>query len=153
MEGWWRWALVSPDGVVPSRMVCVSASANLPLHHKVQKFSSGTSSSGWSWKKGRKTVVCVCVPGGRKSRVRREWSGGLWSTEARSSRRRTSVYRRTSSSTTMVGIWCWAIRRRRWRGSTRACWTTSTPLDRSSIQTSWRTGERYAARFRKHLVV
>jgi len=21
--GWWRWALVSPDGVVPSRMVCV----------------------------------------------------------------------------------------------------------------------------------
>jgi len=21
--GWWRWALVSPDGVAPSRMVCV----------------------------------------------------------------------------------------------------------------------------------
>jgi len=41
MGGQWRWALVSPDGVVPSRMVCVSASVNLPLHHKVQKFSSG----------------------------------------------------------------------------------------------------------------
>jgi len=24
--GWWRWALASPDGVVPSRMVGVSAS-------------------------------------------------------------------------------------------------------------------------------
>jgi len=58
--GWWRWALVSPDGVAPSRMVGVSASVNLPLHHKVQKFSSGTSSPGWSRKKGRKTVVCVC---------------------------------------------------------------------------------------------
>ena len=28
--GWW-WALVSPDGVAPSRMVGVSASVNLPL--------------------------------------------------------------------------------------------------------------------------
>jgi len=55
--GWWRWALVSPDGVAPSRMVGVSASANLPLHHKVQKFSSGTFSPGWSWKNGCKTVV------------------------------------------------------------------------------------------------
>jgi len=58
--GWWRWALVSPDGVAPSRMVSVSASVNLPLHHKVQKFSSGTISPGWSRKKGRKTVVVVC---------------------------------------------------------------------------------------------
>jgi len=37
----------------------VSASVNLPLHHKVQKFSSGTGSPRWSRKKGRKTVVCV----------------------------------------------------------------------------------------------
>jgi len=37
----------------------VSVSANLPLHHKVQKFSSGTGSPGWSRKKGRKTVVAV----------------------------------------------------------------------------------------------
>ena len=34
----------------------MSASVNLPLHHKVQKFSSGTISPGWSRKKGRKTV-------------------------------------------------------------------------------------------------
>jgi len=53
--------MVSPDGVAPSRMVGVSASVNLPLHHKVQKFSSGTGSPGWSRKKGRKTVVCMCV--------------------------------------------------------------------------------------------
>jgi len=58
---WWRWALVSPDGVAPSWMVGVSASVNLPLHHKVQKFSSGTGLPGWSRKKGRKTVVRVCV--------------------------------------------------------------------------------------------
>jgi len=51
------WALVSPDGVAPSRMVGVSASVNLPLHHKVEKFSFGTSSPGWSRKKGRKTAV------------------------------------------------------------------------------------------------
>jgi len=38
MAGWWRWALVSLDGVVPSRMVGVSVSVNLPLHHEVQKF-------------------------------------------------------------------------------------------------------------------
>jgi len=59
--GWWRWALVSPDGVTPSRMVSVSASVNLPLHHKVQKFSSGTGSPGWSRKKGRKIVAVVVV--------------------------------------------------------------------------------------------
>ena len=59
MRGWWRWALVSPDGVAHSRMVGVTASVNLPLHHKVQKFSSGTGSPGWSRKKGRKTVVVV----------------------------------------------------------------------------------------------
>jgi len=58
---WWRWALVSPDGVVSSRTVSVSASVNLPLHHKVQKFSSGTGSPGWSRKKGSKTVVVVVV--------------------------------------------------------------------------------------------
>jgi len=30
MGGWWRWALVRLDRVAPSRMVGVSASANLP---------------------------------------------------------------------------------------------------------------------------
>jgi len=39
----------------------VSASVNLPLHHGVQKFSSGTGSPEWSQKKGRKMLVCVCV--------------------------------------------------------------------------------------------
>ena len=51
--------MVSPGGVAPIRMVGVSASVNLPLHHKLQKFSSGTGLPGWSQKKGRKTVVCV----------------------------------------------------------------------------------------------
>ena len=37
------------------------ASVNLPLHHKVQKFSSATDSPGWSRKKGHKTLMCVCV--------------------------------------------------------------------------------------------
>jgi len=59
--------VVSPDGVASSRMVSVSASVNLPLHHKVQKFSSGTGSPGWSRKMGRKTVVVVVVTGGRSS--------------------------------------------------------------------------------------
>jgi len=38
MGGWWRWALVSSDGVAPIWMVGVSASVNLHLHYKVQKF-------------------------------------------------------------------------------------------------------------------
>ena len=54
-------ALASPDGVAPSQMVSVSASVNLPFHHEVQKFSSGTGSPGWSRKKGRKTVVVSCL--------------------------------------------------------------------------------------------
>jgi len=60
--GWWRWELVSPDEMAPSQIVGVSASVNLPLHRKVQKFSSGTGSPGWPRKKGRKTVV-VCGGG------------------------------------------------------------------------------------------
>ena len=35
------------------------SAVNLPLHHKVQKLSSGTGSPGWSQKKGRKMVVVV----------------------------------------------------------------------------------------------
>jgi len=53
--------MVSPDGMAPSWIVCVSASVHLPLHHKVQKFSSGTGSPGWSRKKGHKTVMVVVV--------------------------------------------------------------------------------------------
>jgi len=47
------------DGVVPSQMVGVSASVNLPLHHEVQRISSGTGSPRWSQKKGRKIVVVL----------------------------------------------------------------------------------------------
>jgi len=57
MWGWWRWALIRPDGVEFSWIVDVSASVNLSLHHKVQKFSSGLGTPGWSWNKGH---VCVC---------------------------------------------------------------------------------------------
>ena len=56
---WWRWALVSSDGVAPSRIVGVSASVNLLLQHKVQKFSCGTGSPGWSRKKDHKIVAVV----------------------------------------------------------------------------------------------
>jgi len=59
--GWWRWALLSLDGMAPSQMVGVSASVSLLLHHKVQSFSSGTSSPRWCQKKGCKTVVVVVV--------------------------------------------------------------------------------------------
>jgi len=48
--------------VAPSRMVGVSASVNLPLHHKVQKFSSGTGSSWVVPEKGPYNG-CGCVVG------------------------------------------------------------------------------------------
>jgi len=38
-----------------------SVYVNLPLHRKVQKFSSGTGSPEWSKRKGCKTVVVVVV--------------------------------------------------------------------------------------------
>jgi len=61
MGGWWRWALVSPDGVLPSQMDGVSVSVNLPLHYKVQKFSSGTGSPGGPGKRAVKQLWCgVC---------------------------------------------------------------------------------------------
>jgi len=72
--------MVSADGVTPSRMVSVSASVNLPLHHKVQKISSGTGSPGWSRKKGRKTVA------GRTSGIRKPHK--LHSTNVRHSLRK-----------------------------------------------------------------
>jgi len=58
MGGWWRWALVSPDGVAPSQMVSMSASVNLPLHHKVEKFSSGTAHPGGPGKRAVKRLWC-----------------------------------------------------------------------------------------------
>jgi len=63
MGGWWRWALVSPDGVASSPMVDVGvfASVNLPLHHKVQTFSSGTGSPGWPRKMAVNWLWCGVV--------------------------------------------------------------------------------------------
>ena len=46
---------------IRDRIVGVSASVNLPLHHKVQKFSSGTGSPGWSRKRAVKRLWCVVV--------------------------------------------------------------------------------------------
>ena len=71
----------------------MSASVNLPLHHKVQKFSSGTSSPGWSGKRAVKRLwygamfalfsstefvlnYCYCVAEGEnqlKSKVCKLW--------------------------------------------------------------------------------
>jgi len=61
LGGWWRWALVSPDGVAPSRMVGVSASVNLPLHHKVQKFLLAPAHPGGPGKGAVKWFWCVVV--------------------------------------------------------------------------------------------
>ena len=62
--------------MAPSQMVGVSASVNLPLHHKVQKFCYGTSSPGRSRQKGRKTVV-VWYGGGAKILLRENNENGL----------------------------------------------------------------------------
>jgi len=43
---------------VPRWMVGVSASVNLPLHHEVQKFSSGTGLPGGRGKRAIKRLWC-----------------------------------------------------------------------------------------------
>jgi len=58
MGGWWRWALVSPDGVAPSRMVGVSVSVNLPLHIKSRSSLLALAHPGGPGK-GREMVVTV----------------------------------------------------------------------------------------------
>jgi len=59
MWGWQRWALVSPDGVATSQMVCVSASVSLPLYLKVQDLLAPAHPGG----PGKRAVkrLCVCV--------------------------------------------------------------------------------------------
>ena len=52
---WSGWSGTQPDGLCVCLCQCSS------LHHKVQKFSSGTGSPGWSRKKGRKMIVVVVV--------------------------------------------------------------------------------------------
>jgi len=46
MGGWWKWALLSPDAVAPSRVVGVSASVNLPFHHKLRGSVLATAHTG-----------------------------------------------------------------------------------------------------------
>jgi len=57
---WWRWALVSPDGVAPSRMVSVSASVNLPLHHKSRSSLLAPAHPGGPGKRAVKRL-CMCA--------------------------------------------------------------------------------------------
>ena len=59
MGGWWRWALVSPDGVAPSRMVYVSASVNFPFTIKSTSSLLAPAHLGGPGRKGCKTVVVV----------------------------------------------------------------------------------------------
>ena len=57
LGGWWRWALVSPDGVAPSWMVNVSACVNLPCTIK-----------------SRSSLLALAHPGGPGKRaVKRLW--------------------------------------------------------------------------------
>ena len=50
--------MLTPYRVAPSRMVGVSVSVNLPLHHKVQKFFYGTGSPGDPRKRAIKRLWC-----------------------------------------------------------------------------------------------
>jgi len=59
--GWGRSALVSPDGVAPSRMVSVSASVNLPLHYKVQSSLRAPAHLGVPEKRAVKRLWCGVV--------------------------------------------------------------------------------------------
>jgi len=58
--GRWRWALVNPDGVAPSRMVVVSASVNLPLRHKVRSSLLAPAHPGGPGKRAVKRLWCGC---------------------------------------------------------------------------------------------
>jgi len=63
LEEWLTWALLSPDGVAPSRLIVVCLPLLIfPCAIKSRsKFSSGTGSPGLSQKKDNKTVVVVVV--------------------------------------------------------------------------------------------
>ena len=50
--------MVSPDGVAPSRIVGVSASVNLPLHHKVQSSLLAPAHPGDPGKRAVKRLWC-----------------------------------------------------------------------------------------------
>ena len=58
MEGWWRWALVSPDGVAPSQMVGVSASVNLPCTIKYRSYFLAPAHLGSPGQRAVKRLWC-----------------------------------------------------------------------------------------------
>ena len=43
----WYWLVRNPDGMAPSRMVGVSASVNLPLHHMCGRGGEPSEAEGW----------------------------------------------------------------------------------------------------------
>ena len=59
MGEWWRWALVSLDGVVPSRMVGVSASVIFPCTIKFRNSFLAPSHPGGPGKRVVKRLWCV----------------------------------------------------------------------------------------------
>jgi len=61
MGGWWKWALVSPDGVAPSRMVCVSAS--VLIFHCVRESRSSLLAPAHPGGPRKRAIkrLCVCV--------------------------------------------------------------------------------------------
>jgi len=59
--GWWRWALVSPDGVAPSRMVCLPLLIS-PCTIKSRSSLLAPTHLGSPGKRAVKQLcVCVCV--------------------------------------------------------------------------------------------
>jgi len=57
-NGWWRWALVSMDGVAPSRMVSVSASVIFPCTIKSRSSLLAPAHLGGPGKRAVKRLWC-----------------------------------------------------------------------------------------------
>jgi len=58
MEGWWRWALVSPDGVAPSRMIGVLPLLIFPCTIKSRSSLLAPAHPGGP---GKRAVKRLCV--------------------------------------------------------------------------------------------
>jgi len=61
MGGWWRWALVSPDGVAPSRMVSLSASVTRCTIKSRSSLLAPAHPGGPGKRAIKRLCVCVCV--------------------------------------------------------------------------------------------
>ena len=66
-RGWWTWALVSPDGVVPGWMVGVSASVNFPCAIKSKRSVLAPAHPGGPGKRAIKQLWWCGVVFGRGS--------------------------------------------------------------------------------------